>query len=179
MAHESYTGTVLETALAIIEEKGKATCGDVASALFVQTRVDNKKVLNALSDLKKSGRLGHIERGVYGKPAAAGKVIEKREVMWRLLRMRRQLSVDDLVELAGVSRDYAQEWLQMLAGREIVKVLNNGTWLLVDTTADMPDDTVKAGRLRQIRLRKKDALKMLSAIDKGLTALRNIIEEVE
>lgn len=52
-------------------------------------------------------------------------------IMWRLLQSRKVVTYDDLQELAGVSRSYAQEWMSTLIKREIVRKLSKGRFQLM------------------------------------------------
>lgn len=52
-------------------------------------------------------------------------------VMWRLLQSRKVVTYDDLQELAGVSRCYAQEWMATLIKRGIVRKLSKGRYQLI------------------------------------------------
>jgi predicted transcriptional regulator len=161
MAHESFAGRVLDTLarLAAKSTAGLVHVDDISSALMVQTRAQHKQVLNALSDLYQAGRITRERQGVYAL-ADGKRRPDKREVMWRLLRMRKRVTTADLVELAGVSREYAKEWLQMLGNRGIARRIpqpNNQphVWQLVNDTVAMPVDEEKAAELRELRLRKR------------------------
>ena len=103
--------------------------------------------------------------------------------MWRLLKMRRRVTVDDLVEMAGVSRDYAREWLLILVRREVARKIQEpgkaGLWVLINDTAEMPLDENKAARLRGIRLKKKQVISKLDAIDTALGDIRQILKTME
>jgi DeoR/GlpR family transcriptional regulator of sugar metabolism len=167
MAHQSFAGRVLETLtnLAATATAGSVHVDDISHALMIQTRQAHKQVLNALSDLSKAGKVIRVRMGVYAMPVAGQqRPPDKREVMWRILRMRKRVLIADLVELAGVSREYAKEWLQMLAKRGIVRRISQPDnqphiWQMIHDTVDMPVDEVKAAKLRALR-RKKSAQAM-------------------
>lgn len=59
-----------------------------------------------------------------------GKKFKLKTIMWRLLKSRKVVSYDDLQELAGVSRSYAQEWMATLVRRKVVKKLDSGKYRL-------------------------------------------------
>lgn len=168
MAHQSFAGRVLETLtkLAATATSGRVHADDVSSALMVQTRQAHKQVLNALSDLSKAGTVVRVQQGVYALAEDQTRKPDKREVMWRVLRMRKRVVVADLVELAGVSREYAKEWLQMLVTRGIVRRLpqpdnqpHHYQIINVNAAMAMPVDEAKAAKLRALR-RKKSAQAM-------------------
>lgn len=56
-------------------------------------------------------------------------------IMWRLLRARKVISYDELQELAGVSRSYAQEWMATLIKRQVVRKLSKGRYQLINDAA--------------------------------------------
>jgi len=62
-------------------------------------------------------------------------------VMWRLLQARKLVTYDDLQELSGASRIYAQEWMATLLKREVVKKLSKGRYQLVCDTPLEPVST--------------------------------------
>jgi hypothetical protein len=185
MAQQSFSKTVLEAALAIAEKNGgKATSDEISIALGTKTRQGHKNILNVLSDLYGHGRLQRLSQGVYGPPTDT-KPPEKREVMWRVLRMRKAgVTVDDLVEMAEVSPSYAVEWLRMLAKREVVRRLDRpgrkSLWMLVKDSLEVPEDEDKAARLRLIRKQKKQQITVrLDAIGSALDEIRTILNDME
>jgi predicted HTH transcriptional regulator len=183
MAHQSYAKTVLEMTISIAaKNNGEATCAEISSAGDVRTRIGHKRLLNTLCDLYKTGKLRRIRQGVYG-PATGIKQPEKREVMWRLLRMRKRATLDDLVEMAGVSRDYAREWLAALVKREVARrdqrPDGSGVWVLLGDWPQMPEDDSKAARLRELRTKKKAELaKKIEGIENELKAIKTTIAEL-
>ena len=183
MAQQSYAQEVLKKALEIAAASGEATTRAIADAMFVQTRLQQKRLLNALSELSTSGRLLRLRQGAYG-PIHTARMLDKREVMWRLLRMNKRVRVDYLVELAEVRKSYALEWLKMLVKREIVRKEQRpgfpGVWILIHDSLDMPEDEDKAAKLREIRKRKKAQIgSRLDAIDLAVKDIRNILQNEE
>lgn len=191
MAQQSQMQAVLDAALALCREHGGQATTDAISILVgAQTRLQHKRVLNVLSDLLRQGRLTRVQQGVYGPPANKP-APDKREVMWRILRMRRRVQVADLIEMAGVSKDYAREWLRVLVEREVVRKHQSpglaATWQLINDTYTMPEDEAKAARLRDLRRQKKQAaitaidasIKSLQAAGKALSQARDAITIME
>jgi len=186
MAHESFSKMVLDAVgkLAASSPDGQATVSDISNALMIQTTAQHKRMLNTLSDLKNAGRILRVSQGVYA-PAKRESKPEIREVMWRLLRMRRRVTVDDLVELAGAGAEYAADWLHMLEVRGVARKIElriNGScvWQLIKDTVEMPVDAENAARLRALRKKKKQqALADLAAAQKLLGKARQAITEME
>jgi hypothetical protein len=141
---------------------------DIAEVVFVQTRLDQRRMKDALRYYTRKGRIIKLRPGVYTLPANTKQQTSKQVVMWRLLRARRKVSVNDLIELAGVSRDYAKEWLRGLARRNIVKKVGGEYRLINDPGPEMPVNEEKAAKLRKLRRRKKQAA--LAALDKAKKA---------
>jgi transposase len=185
MAHQSTMKSVLETALAICAENGgEATTDQVSIRMQAGDRTSHKRVLNILSDLLRQGRLSRVRQGVYGPPTGAPPPAQLAEVMWRILRMRRRVTVEDLVEMAGASRKYAMEWLRMLVKREVVvkHQLTGGKafWQLVNDQLEPPANTDKAASLRALRRKRKtNALKMIEEAKRALGLACEAVKELD
>jgi len=181
MAHQSFAKTVCDT----LKEAARTGGGEVAVAelsclLWLQTRKEHKRLLNTLSDLTRGGKVIRVRQGVYAEATTTAPPA-KREVMWRLLKMRRRVTVDDLVELAGVSLDYAREWLAILVKREVVRKIQEpgGMWVLINDSAEMPVDDDKAAVLRLLRVQKKAELAgRIDTIENELKAVKKTIAEL-
>lgn len=186
MAHESFSKRVLAavTDRAASSPEGQATVSDISDALMIQTTAEHKRMLNTLSDLKNAGRIVRESQGVY---ATAKREVqpEIRERMWRLLRMRRRVIVDDLVEMAEAGAEYASDWLRMLEVRGVVRKTNPGggkpcAWQLINDTVEMPVDTDSAAKYRALRKKKKQqALADLAAAQKLIGKVHLAITEME
>ena len=68
-------------------------------------------------------------------------------IMWRLLRARKVVTYDELQELAGASRPYAQEWMADLVREGIVKKLSKGRYML-DESAYFKSKCINDGALK-------------------------------
>ncbi|MDD2462533.1 MAG: hypothetical protein PHI97_00895 [Desulfobulbus sp.] len=172
MAHQSFAKTVLETALLLASQNnGQVNTDALSIELRLKNSREHKKLISALGDLQFSGRLRRISQGVYGPPVQK-RLPNKREIMWRLLQMRRRVSVEDLMELAGVSREYAKQWLRVLVKREVVRKEQQpgkaGVWHLINPSADMPEDEDSAAKLRNLRLQHKAAVHLIDTTIKQL-----------
>jgi len=148
----------VRTAIKARIKSGHASCttGDLAEALVMDTKVSRKRILTALRDMAKAGELTRVSPGVYTLAKQPPKPPELRQVMWSLLRMRRAVSVEDLMELSGAVRDYAAEWLRALVRRGVVRQ-DGDTFRLIKDTVAMPELTDNADRLRAMRDKKKQA----------------------
>ena len=192
MAHQSFAQKVWDAVIEAARGKDEVSANRLSILLGLMTGKDHKRLLNTLSDLAKSGRIVRIRQGVYGP--AADRNPDKREVMWRLLRMRRTVTVADLVEMAGVAESYAVEWLHMLAKRNIVSCFPVATFpnpepdghifrLLNTDVVEMPIDEDKAVRLRELRKKKKENLRkmtgLLNTAGAALDNLRGMLKTME
>lgn len=175
--------TVLNTVAAIAEQNnGEASVDAVSKAMMAQTRQQHKNILNTLSELYRMGKLQRPRQGVYA-PAILSKKPDIREAMWRVLRMRKRVTVEDMMTMADASQIYAREWLRMLADRGVIrKIQEPGTtaiWVLVRDSVETPLDEEKAARLRDIRARKKAELtNRIEGIEKELKKVKETIAEL-
>ena len=174
---ETFTGKIRLAAQALGEDWGGFSVDQVCDQAMIQTYKDKKRVRNAILELYQAGELERIGNAIYrlreqppGKP-------QIQEIMWKILRARRTVTLEDMEELAGASPTYATEWLQMLVRRKIVRHLKNGNpstktagkWQMVtDPGPAMPLNDEKAERLRNLRAKKKEAL---DAMDRAFVAI--------
>lgn len=187
MAHQSFAKTVLDTLRQeVLAGDGEVSARDLSIALHLMTRKDNKRMLSAIYDHMRSGKVKRVRTGVY-TVTNTDQEPDKREVMWRTLRMRKVVTIADLQELAGVSHVYAKEWLEMLVKRGIAMRItppNKNTphsWRLIKhDLAEIPVDTEKAKKLRDLRSRKKkQLLTRIDTIGSELAAVRDTIEHMD
>lgn len=168
MANQSFARQVYDAVKSLGPGDTEVSIVDLAIALEVKGRANDKKLYNALCDLKKAGKVERVKTGVYRllpPPAATATttVTEKRQVMWRILRMRRRVTAADLVEMADVSDAYAHEWLRELASREVVRRVDPGQnqpfcYRLINDPVEMPELTDNADKCRALREKKKQAI---------------------
>ncbi len=162
---------------ALVEQGEECSTTNISIKAKAMNRAEHKKVLNALCDMTKTGELRRERRAVY----AIGnrkRPTEKRLIMWRLLRMRHAVSIDELADLAEVHRGYASEWLRTLMKNEVVR-LTRGKYRLIKDTVDMPAFDDNAKRLRELRARKKKAAQAaLDVADNALAKARAAINEL-
>lgn len=125
---------------------------------------EHTKMYLVLSDFCQSGELIRIQRGVYRYRPTRPERPSIQERMWRVLRTSRGkvVEIDDLVQMADASETYALEWLRMLVRQGIARHLANGKWQMTHDPVAMPRNDEKAKKLRELRRRKKKALKALA-----------------
>ena len=171
---ESLTGKIRAAAQEMGKDGSEFSAVELADRIGIQTFRDKQRMHWMVKDLKKRGIFVSIGVGVY-RLAEQPKVKsdpEKRQVMWRFLRMRKTVSVGDLQEASGASRNYAMQWLRLLVRRGVVKVVGKGRWILIQDVVETPDDTEKAEKLRELRARQKEfALINLEAVGKYLDSM--------
>ena len=146
----------------------------------VQTYEQRRQVRSVVADLCKSGELVRWGEGIYRvlqKPPGKPQI---QEVMWRVLRARRTVTLADMEELAGAAPTYATEWFKMLARRKIVRHLKNRSWQMVkDPGPTMPLNDEKAERLRNLRAKKKEALECMDRAFVAIAEARMAMSEME
>jgi len=174
MKRATFAGRIRVAVAALAERQEAFTVKEIVEEACIQTRKDEKKMHNAMLDFMKAGEVERLKRGVYRLAHAGKRPGKKRtihEKMWWLLRVRKAVSVADLQEMAGASENYAKEWLQMLARREVVQKLANGRYQLINEPVEIPVNDEKAEKLRRLRAEKK------ALIDAALKKAGNLLDE--
>lgn len=131
--------------------------------LDLLTDKEKKPVRAVFQDMLDRGEFVKVRPGVYrlGEQNSKPKL---RDVMWDLLRHRGSITVEDLIELAGVSPEYAREWLEMLVRRGLARKSDRhgphgtSTWIIIRNPVEPPRDHEKAEKLRALRARQKAAI---------------------
>lgn len=122
---------------------------------------DKRPLYSAIQEMERRGEIVKVSPGVYRTGKKRQGKDELQYVMWRILRHRGRLTVDDLMELAGCSEGYALEWLQMLDKRGVIRRITkpgvNGIWQLIEDQVEIPTNDAKADRLRELRIEKRKA----------------------
>jgi len=177
---ETFAGKIRNAGQLLGADGLRFTIDDLCHAAGLQTYENKRRVRLTLRDLTRSGEFKRVEPGVYLYVGKSTQKPQKQAVMLELLKMRRTVTVEDLQELAGVSADYAKEWLQLLVRREVVRAQQNGKYTLIKDTVEMPVNEEKAERLRELRSRKKAfALKELGKIKEALGLAEAAIMDIE
>ena len=172
-------GSFASLVRAELEAKGQASVQDLTRAMIqaAPDRVAGRKVhvmiQDVMRDLVRSGEAVRAAQGVY-RWAARKEPVQLRQKMWSILRARRVVSVEDLMELAGASRGYALEWARMLERNELVRRLDDGRVQLLHDPVIMPENTAKAEQLKA--LRRRAALEKLGAALEMMTEARKELE---
>ena len=156
----------------LLQAKGRASVSELVTAIVaaspehVHGRKVRPMVQAVMRDLLRSGEAARISEGEY-RWAARKEPVQLRQKMWSILRARRVVSIEDLMELTGASRNYARAWTTMLEGHEVVRRLEDGRVQLVTDPVVMPSDVTKAEKLKAIRIRK------------ALATVRDLAEQVQ
>jgi hypothetical protein len=102
--------------------------------------------------------------------------------MWRVLRAKRTVTVEDLLMMAGAAGSYAREWLGMLEARGVVRKAGQ-KYVLIKDHVEMPENDAKAERLRALRARMKGAIADLRtttlAVRQATNEIENTISRLE
>lgn len=174
---ESFANTIRTAINELVANGREVSTTNISIQARLMNNKDHKRMLNALCDMTNVGKLVRLRAGVYGLTTESHPET-KSQVMWRLLRMRRRITVEDLVEMASVSEGYAGEWLRTLAKRQVVKAEGDAFRLLKDTV-EMPGLTDNAAKLRALREKKKQAAaNALDAANKALSKAMQAISDL-
>lgn len=177
MRETTFAGKVRNLA-STLERGTTFSAVDLAEWLGVRTRDDVNRVRVAVRDSVRRGEMEQVEAGVYRYAHQKKEKLSRRQVMWRYLRMKKRLGVEDLQEVAGVSREYALEWLRAMVNMGVVERLEvNGcaVFRLIKDSVEMPVSEAKADYLREYREKRKTALAALgrakAAVDAAIEAV--------
>lgn len=180
MKHTGLAGRVRK-AIQRLDNEGRKIASK-ALAIELDMIADNEKqtLYRVIRDFVKSGEITRIRPGVFVYNRK-DKQPEIQEVMWRYLRLKKLVTIDDLVAVSRASRDYASEWVCMLARREIVETIRLGgarKYRLISDPVIMPKNEDNAKKLRKLRKQKKhEVLKALAEADMAIRkAQRKLLE---
>ena len=175
----SFAQRIRQAAMELSRGGRSVTLKELSIQAGLVNRVEKKRMSNAMCDFLKAGEVERLSQGVYRYLGKKNMPVEKRLVMWRLLKMRRSVTVADLQELAGASRHYAWQWLSSLIRQDVVQKLGNGKYRLVKDVAEMPEDEERAGKLRELRAEKKVALgQILDRASVAIDEARDLIADI-
>lgn len=153
---------------------------ELATRCDLVFNVDKQYMYGIIKNMRKSGEVERIRRGVCiykGKDKP-----QIHEIMWRFLRSKKIVTIDDLREISGASRNYATEWMRMLSKREIVKMIRIGNlrkYQLIDDQVIVPQNNEKAEKQRRIRRQKKrEALVALGEAQNAISRARKAVGEI-
>ena len=159
---------------------------DVARKLDLVSNADKQPLYKTFRDFLKSGEIERTATDMFlYKGQKSQQKPELREILWRVLRARRSVTAEDLVELSGASTDYVKQWLLMLQRQNVINVRpaekKSGakTYVLAQDPITMPTDDTKAEKLRVIRDRKKEVLNKLDAMLNLCLEARMAVLELE
>jgi len=156
---------------------GEINLDEIGERLGIQTRVDRERIRNALAELAKRGEVEKVGVNLYQRREREAGQPTKWEVMWRVVRARRQATVTDLMELAGVQRDYAREFLRALVKRGVL-VQAGETYRLAAEQVEAPRHEAKAAYLRRYREAKKKALAALDGVFAAVAEARMALADL-
>jgi len=163
-----------------LQTRGRASVAELTSVMLskaapeqIAGRKVRPMVQAVMRDLLRSQEVARVTDGVY-RWAARKEPVQLRQKMWSILRARRVVSVEDLMELTGASQPYAKQWVRMLEGHELVRRLADGRIQLVNDPVVMPDDATKAQKLKAIRIHKA-----LDSMRQSMEGLAKAVKELE
>ena len=158
-------------------------CSDLTIKLDMICDKEKQVLYRVLCDFRKSGEITRVRRGAYiynGKNK--NRPPELQAIMWRFLRAKKTVTIDDLVEISGASHNYAAEWVYMLERREIVeKIRLSGArkYRLISDPVIMPVNEDNAKKLRRLRKQKKrEALVAVQEAQNAISRARKAIGEI-
>lgn len=182
MKRTGLAGKVRE-AMRSLGAEGKEIASPALAIKLDMVFAKEKQVLyRALRDFVKSGEITRIRPGVYLHNTNK-KPPQLQEIMWRYLRSKKTITIDDLVEISGASREYAAEWVYMLARREIVEKIRLGgarKYRLISDPVIVPVNDDNRKKLHKLRKQKKrEAVAALTAADLAIQKAKEAINSYD
>jgi len=172
----SFADKIRKTVAELGGDGSEVTAHAIFDTLGITLSATKSRVYYTLRDLRKSGEVERVDKGLYrwrGKQAPP----ELRQKMWKLLRKRFSVTVEDLMELAGASEQYAKEWLTALHRRGVIQRIQPGHYRIIKDTVEMPDLDDNARKLRRFREKKKqEILKSINDIETTVMEAKSRIE---
>ena len=143
----------------------------------------DKRILYAAQrDMRARGELVRVRPGVHVYKGKKNKP-ELQEIMWRILRARRTVSVADLVEMAGAKESYVLEWLHLMVRRGIVRKNSPASgipkYTMISDPVEMPRNDKKADRLWRMRAEKKKALAAIDQVVNLALQARMAVNDIQ
>ena len=129
------------------------TSQEIGAVLDVRTYRDRRAALGyVLKDLRKSGEIVAVRRGVYvhvPKIRPRGKM----DVIWHLIRSHKHFTTDEIERLSGAARATVLEYLRCLKALGYLRqAKRGGSWLMIkDPGPEAPANTAKCEKLRKLR----------------------------
>jgi len=165
---------------ALGKDRRKITISEIAAKLDLVSGKDKLPLYSTLRDLRRSGEIERVVSGTYRWTGKKNGKPQVQEVMWRILRMRKVVTKEDLQELAGASRNYAKEWLNMLVRREVARKLSGGRYQLISDAVEMPVNIEKAEKLYMLYMkRKREAIKAVAEVSLAMRKADSALEKAE
>ena len=170
---ETLAGRVREAARELGAGDKTFTVDDLAERIGTRTYAEKDPIRSTLRDFHRRGEVDRVAPGVYTYREKVTKKPDKQKIMWRTLRFRRTVTVEDLQMNAKAEESYVLEWLRLMIRRGIVRKLESGKYLLIKDTVEMPRNDEKADRLRRLRAKLKAAKE---AVDEAFNELSEVEE---
>lgn len=185
MTRRGMRAAVLEKVRELDRGGQAVTVRDVGEALGVQTYEAERRVRGAVDDLVRCGELERREGGLRAAPRSPA-APDKKEVMFRYLRIRGKATVLELAEIAGTSVEYAGQYLRLLAKRGLAQLETPGKcpqgerlYRFTGRGQEPPVDEDKNQYLRLRRQRLKEALGKLDAAFAAVAEARAAVSRLE
>lgn len=157
----------VEAALWAVQGGGEASVAQVTEQLGLAS-TDRNTVRRRLDDLCRCGRADRTRPGMYRPRKRQPGEPDKKEIAWRFLRSRRQVTAEELEEAAGASHSMVMNWLS--AWMQLKLVINEagcrkkpGVYRLIADPVALPEDNSAAYQRSRRQLRKEALVKLDAA----------------
>jgi len=157
---------------------------DLALDLDLPTAKHKKPMYNTIRDFIKQGEVARTRTGFvrYLKNESAP---SKKEKMWRALRcMKQPITREDLAVMAGVSENYAHEFLKICTQQGILRRYDRGNdphvYRMINDPVEMPEGVkdANASKLRRMRAKQREAEAAFSAAELAIKKGREAVADL-
>lgn len=135
---------------------GTFTAEDLYNPLYIQTYDERNTVRKIIQNLKRSGEIRIIQRGVY-EYKTKHKERSKLDIIWHLIRSSWQFDTDEIERLSGAAKATTLKYLHCLKKLGYIRQVRRGHWQFVnDPGPKAPLNTLECIKLRKARINKSD-----------------------
>ena len=132
---------------------------------------NQEKLRSVLKAMVKTGEITRVARGKYQYVGEKTGSTTMQQKAWKIIRARKKVTIEDIIELAGMTKNYAQDWLNTLKANGIVKKASK-QYILIKDTVSMPINAHHAQYMKKYNKNKKAINTELDNIEKSIKQIR-------
>ncbi len=160
-----------------------ATVAGICEQLKINRPEKKRRIRTELAKLKAAGEIEHVGPSTYRRAGRPPKTPAKKptvnEAMWRVVRARRRVTIDDLRELTGASQSAAAKFLQTCVRQGVCNKRDKFTFQMVSDPVVCPVNEKATEYQRKIRAAKKRAMAAMDQAFSEIADARMAINDIE